>query len=153
MRPTMRAGRWVRDGWLCAAVLFLLAASFTMFFSWNRLRVDATAYWQAATALRTGAPLYAAQPVAALDKAYLYPPAFAAVFAPLTLLPTLWGYAVWMALLVLCAVALARVGAALAGIAPEDGNARRTALALALAAGLVPVFDNRRGPIQPGRAL
>jgi hypothetical protein len=112
------------------------------FFAWNGLRVDATAYWQAATALRTGGPLYAAAPVAALDKAYLYPPAFAAAFAPLTLLPTVWGYAVWMALLVLAAVALARVGAALAGIAPEDGNARRTALALALTVGLVPVFDN-----------
>jgi hypothetical protein len=142
MRPTMRTGRWARDVWLGAAVLFLLTASFMTFFGWNGLRVDATAYWQAATALRTGGPLYAAGPVAALDKAYLYPPAFAAVFAPLTLLPTVWGYAVWMALLVLSAAALARVAGALAGIAPEERSTARTALALALAALLVPVFDN-----------
>lgn len=136
----MRPGRWVRDGWVAAAGLFLLAASFFAFFGWNRLRVDATAYWQAGTNLRTGAPLYAAAPVAALDKAYLYPPAFAAAFAPLTALPPLWGYALWMALLVLCTVALARVCAALA--ATTDADARWTALALGLAVGIVPVFDN-----------
>jgi hypothetical protein len=141
----MRVGRAVRDAWIVAAGVFLLAASFTAYFGWNRLRVDATAYWRAAASLRTGAPLYAAEPVAALDKAYLYPPAFAAAFAPLTTLPPLWGYAVWMALEVVLAVALARTCATLAGLdgaAERQRDRRRTALALALAAGVVPVFDN-----------
>lgn len=132
--------RVVRDAWVFAAVVFLVAASFTSFFGWNALRVDATAYWSAALRLRHGEPLYAATPVAALDKAYLYPPAFAAAFAPLTMLSPIWGYAVWMALELVFAVALVRVCARLAGIVDRD--ARRTALGLALAAGLVPVFDN-----------
>lgn len=134
--------RRVRDAWVLAAVAFLLAASFTAFFGWNRLRVDATAYWDAGTHLRRGEPLYPAEPVPALAKAYLYPPAFAAAFAPLTALPPLWGYAAWMALEVLFAIALARAGAALAGLADAARDDRRTALAIALAAALVPVFDN-----------
>ncbi len=138
----MRAGRWLRDGWVLAAGVFLLAASFVSFFNWDRLHVDATAYWKAGTHLRTGAALYAAAPVAALDKAYLYPPAFAAVFAPLTALPPLWGWAVWMASLVLCAIGLAGVCAALAGLDAVDDEGRRTALAVALAAGIAPVLDN-----------
>ena len=134
--------RRVRDAWVLAAVAFLLAASFTAFFGWNRLRVDATAYWDAGTHLRRGEPLYAAGPVAALAKAYLYPPAFAAAFAPLTLLPPLWGYATWMALEILGAIGLARTCAALAGLAAADRAGRRAALATALAVGIVPVFDN-----------
>jgi len=106
------------------------------------MHIDATAYWQAGVAMRTGRTLYAATPVAALDKAYLYPPAFAAAFAPLTLLSPVWGYAVWMALLGLCAIALATTCAELAGLRREQTEARRTALALALAAGIAPVFDN-----------
>lgn len=132
--------RLVRDAWVLAAVVFLVAVSFTSFFGWNGLRVDATAYWNAALHLRRGEPLYATGPVAALDKAYLYPPAFAAAFAPLTLLPPLWGYAVWMALELLFAVALARVCARLAAIVDRD--AASAALGLALAAGIVPVVDN-----------
>jgi hypothetical protein len=132
----------VRDAWVLAAVAFLLAASFTTFFGWNRLRVDATAYWNAGTHLRSGEPLYATAPVVALDKAYLYPPAFAAAFAPLTLLPPLWGYATWMALELLFAVALARACAELAGLRSDDREARRTALAVALLAAVVPVYDN-----------
>ncbi|MCP6725911.1 hypothetical protein NL526_28030, partial [Klebsiella pneumoniae] len=86
------------------------------FVGWDRMRVDATAYWAAAARLRTGAALYAAEPVAALDKAYLYPPAFAAAFAPLTLLPPLWGYALWMTLELLFTLAFARTCATLAGL-------------------------------------
>ncbi len=140
------AMRRLRDGWILAAYTFLLTASFTAFFGWDQMRVDATAYWQAGVNLRTGAALYSATPVAALDKAYLYPPAFAAAFAPLTLLPTLWGYALWMALELLFTLALARVAAEHAGLADGPGAAerdsRRTALALALAAGVVPIHDN-----------
>lgn len=135
------AVRWWRDGWVLAAVLFLLAASFVSFFQWNQLHVDATAYWQAGTAMRTGRPLYAAS-VAMLDKAYLYPPAFAAAFAPLTLLTPLWGYALWMALEVGFAVMLARALAVLGGLDAASADARRAALAAALVAGIVPVHDN-----------
>ena len=148
IRPPLRPSAWLllarrsRDAWLLAAGTFLLAASFASFFGWNQLRVDATAYWQAGMHLRTGQPLYALVAVPALEKAYLYPPAFAAAFAPLTALPPLWGYACWMALEVVLAIALARTGATLAGLAPQDTEARRTALALALAAGIVPVYDN-----------
>jgi hypothetical protein len=144
LRPSalLLLARRSRDAWLLAAGTFLLAASFASFFGWNQLRVDATAYWQAGMHLRTGQPLYSLVAVPALEKAYLYPPAFAAAFAPLTALPPLWGYACWMALEVVFAVALARTAAALAGIAPQDTEARRTALALALAAGIVPVYDN-----------
>ena len=103
-----------RDAWVLASVAFLLAASYTAFFGWNALRVDATAYWDAGMHLSRGEPLYATAPVAALDKAYLYPPAFAALFAPLTLLPPLWGYAAWMALEIFFAIGLARTCAVLA---------------------------------------
>ena len=141
-RIPMIVARWLRDVWVLTAGAFLLAASFRSFFQWNRLQIDATAYWQAGTRLRTEQALYSLTPVAALDKAYLYPPAFAAVFAPITALPPLWGYALWMALEVLFAIGLARTCAALAGLRADDAEARRTALALALAAGIVPVFDN-----------
>ncbi len=140
-RVPTTAVRWLRDGWVLTGVLFLLAASFVTFFQWNQLHIDATAYWRAGTQLRTGGPLYAAA-VATLDKAYLYPPAFAAAFAPITLLTPLWGYAVWMALEVCFALLLARIVAALAGLGAASSDARRTALAIALAVLIVPVFDN-----------
>jgi len=131
-----------RDAWVLAATAFLSVASFAAFFGWNQMRVDATAYWQAGLRLRTGQPLYALVPVSALDKAYLYPPAFAAAFAPLTALKPVWGYAWWMTLEVVCTIALARTAAALAGLAPEDTQGRRTAAALALVALVVPIYDN-----------
>lgn len=146
--PTERAShssvalRWARDAWILAALLFLIAASFAAFFGWNSKQVDAKAYWDGGTRLRTGVALYATEPVPALAKAYLYPPAFAAFVAPLTALPPLWGYAVWMALQLAFAVALARMCAALAGIAVSDTDGRRTALALALAAGLAPLSES-----------
>lgn len=134
--------RWAREVWILAALFFLTAASFAAFFGWNTRQVDAKAYWDGGTRLRTGVALYATEPVPALAKAYLYPPAFAACVAPLTALPPLWGYAAWMALQVVFVVALARVGAALAGIGVGDVDGRRTALALALAAGLAPLSEN-----------
>ena len=134
--------RGSRDAWVVAATAFLSAASFVAFFGWNQLRVDATAYWQAGLRLRSGQPLYATAAVPALEKAYIYPPAFAAAFAPLTRLPPVWGYACWMTLVIVFAIALTRTAAALAGLAPEDTQARRTAAALALAALVVPVHDN-----------
>jgi hypothetical protein len=137
-----RALRSARDAWIVAALLFLIAASFAAFFGWNSRQVDAKAYWDGGTRLRTGVALYATEPVPALAKAYLYPPAFAAFIAPLTALPPLWGYAVWMALQIAFAVALARVSAALAGIGVGDTDGRRTALALALAAGLAPLSES-----------
>ena len=142
LSASLLLARRLRDAWVVAAAAFLLAASFASFFGWNQLRIDATAYWQAGIHVRTGQPLYALVTVPALEKAYLYPPAFAAAFAPLTALPPVWGYAGWMALEVVFAIALARTGAALAGLAPADTEGRRTALALALAAGIVPVYDN-----------
>ena len=138
-RTTLRR---IRDAWTLGALFFLLAASFTAFFGWNTRQVDAKAYWDGGTRLRTGVALYATEPVPALAKAYLYPPAFAAFIAPLTALPPLWGYAVWMALQIAFAVALARVCAALAGIGRDDGDGRRTALALALGAGLAPLSES-----------
>jgi Glycosyltransferase family 87 len=72
-------------------------------------------------------------PVAALDKAYLYPPAFAAAFAPLTRLPPRWGYALRMALEVIAALLLARTSAALVRLDDADTDASPTALTLALA--------------------
>lgn len=134
--------RRIRDAWTLGALFFLLAASFTAFFGWNTRQVDAKAYWDGGTRLRTGVALYATEPVPALAKAYLYPPAFAAFVAPLTALPPLWGYAAWMALQIAFAVALARVCAALAGIGRDDVDARRTALALALGAGLAPLSES-----------
>jgi hypothetical protein len=47
-----------------------------------------------------------------------------------------------MALEVVFAITLARTAATLAGLAPQNTEARRTALALALAAGIVPVYGN-----------
>src|SRR5262249_5671092 len=47
-----------------------------------------------------------------------------------------------MALAVVSALALARIAAALAALAPDDADARRTGLALALVALVVPVYDN-----------
>ena len=134
--------RWLRDAWNLAALLFLIAASFAAFFGWNTRQVDAKAYWDGGTRLRTGVALYATEPVPALAKAYLYPPAFAAFVAPLTALPPLSGYAAWMALQIAFAVALARVSAALAGIDAGDTDRRRPALALALAAGLAPLAES-----------
>jgi len=141
-RDRRTALRWVLNAWILGALLFLLAASFTAFFGWDTRQVDAKAYWDGGTRLRTGVALYATEPVPALAKAYLYPPAFAAFVAPLTALPPLWGFASWMALQVAFVVALARVCAALAGIDAGDADGRRTALALALAAGLAPLSES-----------
>lgn len=137
--PALRRGR---DAWVLAALVFILAASFAAFFGWNTRHVDAKAYWDGGTRLRTGAALYADEPVPALAKAYLYPPAFAALLAPLTALPPLWGYATWMALQIAFAVALGHTCAALAGIRPADADGRRTALAIALAAGLAALTES-----------
>ncbi len=81
-----------------ACLLMLASASFVWFFDWSNSRPDVTAYWDAALRLRHGEALYGPPPPGISPKAYLYPPAFAVLFLPLTLLAPVTGYAVWMAL-------------------------------------------------------
>jgi hypothetical protein len=122
---------------VAGGALLLLTTAFAAFFSWNDALVDAKAYFGAAQELRAGRDPYGPDPSRETDKAYLYPPAFAALFAPLTILPPLWGYALWMALhgawLLACLDSLA----ALCGVAGPGRERQRVGL---LAALLVPAI-------------
>jgi hypothetical protein len=93
-RLSWRAGRAA----LWAVGLLLVTLACLVHAGWDRSLIDAKAYWEAAARLRAGAPLYGLAPSSEMERAYLYPPAFAALFAPLTLLPPAWGYALWMGL-------------------------------------------------------
>jgi len=79
-------------------MVMLLTAALVWFFGWNSSKPDVTAYWHASMNLRQGEPLYGPAPAGVAPKAFLYPPSFAALFAPLTYLPPLSAYATWMAL-------------------------------------------------------
>ena len=129
-----RVKPWARAA-LVALALLLSTIGFATFLQWSTGRPDATAYWRAALDLRAGRPLYA--PAASLDKAFLYPPAFAALFAPLTWLPPVWGYARWMAShFALLAGAVACIES-LYGISAEARERHRLLLGLLLLAPVV----------------
>lgn len=99
---TLPSARTASQKFVClmaaACLLMLASASFVWFFDWSNSRPDVTAYWDAALRLRHGEALYVPPPPGVSPKAYLYPPAFAVLFSPLTLLAPVTGYAVWMAL-------------------------------------------------------
>ena len=98
-----------------AGAVFVLTIALVAFFQWNNAVPDVTAYWQAALRLRHGEPLYVPPPPGPSPKAFLYPPVFAALFAPLTYLEPIWGYALWMALHFAFLAGLAAAAARAAG--------------------------------------
>src|SRR5262245_60978546 len=165
----MRVGQWL----LGTACVLLLAIALTSFFTWDRGNPDVNAYWQAAVRLRAGEPVYVPPPPSPSPKAFLYPPAFAAFFAPLTLLTPLWGYAVWQALHAVFLIWSVRSAALLGGVSdpsrrPEwllaclavtfpalvgelqEGQANLLTMALALQGFL---WTERRRPLAGGLAL
>ena len=131
---------------LGTACVLLLAVALTSFFSWDRAIPDVNAYWQAAVRLRAGEPVYVTPPPSPSPKAYLYPPAFAAFFAPLTLLTPLWGYAVWQALHAVFLIWCVRTAALLGGVG--DPSRRPDWLLACLAV----TFPALVGELQEGQA-
>jgi len=113
-----------------ASLLLLVAASHVWFFHWNSSNPDVTAYWRAGESLRLGQPIHLPPPPGVSPKAFLYPPAFAAIFAPLTLLPPLSGYAAWMGLHFAFLGWLVWAGARLAAIRSPAARTRYLALLL-----------------------
>ncbi len=72
---------------------------------------DAQAYYNAATRLNEGEPLYPPDQRVNTDTAYFYPPLFAILFRPLALLPFEVAAAIWATIVVAASVAtLVRVG-------------------------------------------
>ncbi len=108
----------------------LLIASLVWFFGWDNSNPDVTAYWRAGVNLRQGNPVYGPAPPGVSPKAFIYPPAFAVLFAPLTTLPTLWGYATWMVLHGVFLAWLVWAAARLAGLGTRTAQCRYLALLL-----------------------
>lgn len=113
-----------------AAVIAVVAIAML----WPGLNLaDAHAYWTAPLT-----DLYGAARAGGAD-AYLYAPAFAQALAPLKALPWPAFAGVWLVLLGLCLVVIARVGAVLAALIPPvliELQAGNIHLPLALAVGL-----------------
>ena len=129
---------WV---FLSAIALLLLAAGFVGFFGWNSARFDVVSYWDAALRLRNAQPLYSAVPVNTQAKAFIYPPTFAALFAPFTLLPTIWGFAFWLALQLLLLPLLLFLGVQIANKGTHSSNALQI-VTLILLVILPPLLSN-----------
>ena len=93
---------------------------------WQSAAFDIAVFWEAGERMRAGgADLY----LPALDPfstgAYVYPPAFAGLFAPLTLLSRPAGYALWASLQVALVPVSLLVAARLCGV--ERAHLRRWA--------------------------
>ncbi len=131
-----------RAALLTLLVLALVGASvWVQLFSWPRASFDITAYWEAGVRMRAGGDHIYAPPSDPLNKVgpYLYPPLFAALFAPITLLPRAVGYPVWGALVALSTVLAWR---ALAWCCRVPAERRRDWTLLVLATLFAAVFVN-----------
>jgi Glycosyltransferase family 87 len=64
---------------------------------WREVSLDIAVYWEAGERMRSGGALLYKPPTDPLNDVgrFIYPPTFAVLFAPLTLLPRWLGYAVW----------------------------------------------------------
>jgi hypothetical protein len=97
-----RRARQVRIAWNVAAVVGLLAGLQTL---WLHLTMDPLAdiraYYDAATRLNEGLPLYPPGADTNAPDFYRYPPLFAILFRPLALLPFPAAAAIWQAIVVL----------------------------------------------------
>lgn len=101
MTPLARLARTVTVAVSLAWLLYVLAS---WFLAWNP--ADAGAYYDAASRLRVGAPLYAPAHLEA-HEVYRYAPWFAYAWIPLTYLPRDLALHAWsLAMLVLCGVAV-----------------------------------------------
>jgi len=64
---------------------------------WREVSLDIAVYWEAGERMRRGGELLYKPPTDPLNDVgrFIYPPTFAVLFAPLTLLPRWLGYALW----------------------------------------------------------
>jgi hypothetical protein len=96
-----RRERQARLAWNVAAGVGLLAGLQTL---WLHLTMDPLAdiraYYEAATRLSEGLPLYPPGQDVNLPTAYFYPPLFAMLFRPLALLPFPLAAAIWQAIVI-----------------------------------------------------
>ncbi|MCC6573065.1 MAG: DUF2029 domain-containing protein [Planctomycetes bacterium] len=99
--------RAMKLGALAAGLVVLVALAVLIQPYWRQSPTDFIVYWEAGERMRAGgADLYAqaADPMNQVGR-YIYPPAFAALFAPLTWLPREAGFGVWAALQLVIACA------------------------------------------------
>lgn len=117
---------------LAAGLSALIGLCLVLQYWWTQTSLDISVYWEAGTRMRQGgADLYAPS----VDPAnhvgyYIYPPFFAALFAPLTWLPRWAGYAGWTL------AQLALLWAAFEGARRLAGLQARRGLAIFLLAAL-----------------
>lgn len=109
--------------------------------AWSALQKDVGVYWQAGLDLRAGGEsLYAIPedtPADADMLLYVYPPAFAAIFAFLTLFPPEIGMALWAMLLIAFILISLRAVYGICG-GPALGTFSRFCFAMLVLAGTVP---------------
>jgi hypothetical protein len=105
MTTAAQRRRRVELAWFIVAVVGALVGLETL---WLHLSsdplADARAYYDAATRLNEGAPLYPSGQDVNENTAYFYPPLFAILFRPLALLPFPAAAAVWEGIVIACFV-------------------------------------------------
>jgi len=114
-RPSGRPAAHARPLRLLLFALAVCGAIFGVAMLWYQLvhnpLGDTQAYYNAATRLNEGEPLYPADQQVNTNAAYFYPPLFAILFRPLALLPYEVAAAIWATIIVVASVAiLLRVG-------------------------------------------
>jgi len=95
--PKFRNADAVATYALTTGLALLLGLCIFLQYWWTQTSLDISVYWEAGSRMRAGgAELYAPSVDPANHVGYfIYPPFFAALFAPLTWLPRWAGYAVW----------------------------------------------------------
>jgi len=104
---------------ISVVTVLLVAVAVVAFHGWSQSAPDVRVYWDASLRLREALPLYGAQAF----KQFIYPPTFAAAFAPFTWLTPTWGYALWMALQFLLLRGLLGLLSSLGGLDAARGAA------------------------------
>lgn len=92
--------RAIQLGVLAAGALALVALVIGLQPYWWENPTDFIVYWEAGERMRAGGMGLYDEPADPMNKVgvYIYPPAFAALFAPLTMLPRGVGFAIWAVL-------------------------------------------------------
>jgi hypothetical protein len=95
-----RGESWFQPALYAAAWLALLGLALWLPSFWQSTAMDVAVYWEAGSRMRVGGAEVYEPPTDPENWVglYIYPPFFAAIFAPLTWLPRPVGYAVWAAL-------------------------------------------------------
>lgn len=122
---------------LMAALAVAAAYGLGLQFYWAEASRDISVYWEAGTRMWSGETIYVRSDDPRNEVGYfIYPPFFAALFAPLTVLPRWLGYALWTGLQIGLIVFGLRLAARLCGVAHRRRMAFHTLMVVGISGAL-----------------